>query len=152
MSDEYNGLSKLFDNTPRICEKCQGYYEYMGAGEYKCKECGNIAYDDYGKVRKYIDEHGPSPYHVVKKATGVDGKLVREYSESPCEDKVFDRKCLRCGCRIAGGRLCRTCQEVENRTNGLGDSKFLKNQGAKPENSKNKSGMHFIGERDGRRK
>ena len=37
MDDNYRQLAKIFDNIPRICSKCSGPFEYMGAGEYKCK-------------------------------------------------------------------------------------------------------------------
>ena len=111
MNDSDNPLSKLFDNTPRICEKCSGPFEYRGAGEYRCKNCGFIAYDDYGKVRKFIDEHGPAPYHVVRDATGVDGKRVKEYLTAPetGREVKFDKKCRRCGCRITSGTYCSAC-------------------------------------------
>ena len=153
-NDNYNELSKLFDNTPRICEECSGPYEYQGAGEYKCKNCGHIAYDDYGKVRKFIDEHGPAPYHVVKKATGVNGSLVREYLDSPNTEKTFDRKCQKCGCRIASGRLCSTCQMLEGRDEVF-ESKDIKNYNtdkypkSKREASKG-SGVHFVVDRNER--
>ena len=149
MAGDYNPLSKLLDNTPRICDKCSGSYEYNGAGEYICRNCGNVTYDDYGKVRKFIEEHGPAPYHVVKKATGVNGKLVREYLDTPNTEKKFNLKCRSCGCMISAGVLC---------------SKCLAKQGAKPPITKNepdetvkkspktekRGGVHFVVDRKGR--
>ena len=145
MSRRDNELSKLFDNTPIICEECGGAYEYQGAGEYKCKDCGHVAYDDYGKVRKFIDEHGPAPYHVVKKATGVNGKLVREYLDTPNTEKSFDRKCSKCGCRIASGRLCSACQKMEGRVPSLDDD-FEYGKREEPKEKK-RSGVHFVADR-----
>ena len=42
-------------NRPKTCEKCDGVMVFMGVGEYQCEDCGAIAYDDYGKVRLYIE-------------------------------------------------------------------------------------------------
>lgn len=147
MDDNYNALNKLFDNTPRICPHCNGAYEYLGAGEYKCKNCKDIAYDDYGKVRKFIDEHGPAPYHVVKKATGVNGNLVREYLESPTSERSFDRKCLRCGCRIQAGRLCSTCQMAESRPKEESKSTPISSPKAKKSLRGGDGGVHFVADR-----
>lgn len=150
MDDDLKKLAKLFDETPRICEKCGGVYEYSGAGEYVCKDCGHVAYDDYGKVRKFIDEHGPAPYHVVKKATGVDGKLVREYLDSPKQDNKFARKCLKCGCAIVAGKYCSACEMSNNFTDTSGKgSKYQFSRGSKNGDS---GGMHFFVERNGREK
>ena len=150
MDDNYRQLAKIFDNIPRICSKCSGPFEYMGAGEYKCKNCGNIEYDDYGKVRKFVDEHGPAPYHVVKKATGVNGKLVREYLDTPSSKVSFDRKCSRCGCRIATGRLCSSCQMLEG-VDPLSDTTSVKQNDFSPRRepkSDGKGSMHFVVDRN----
>ena len=149
MDDNYNALSKLFDNTPRICEKCSGGYKYNGAGEYICKNCGNIAYDDYGKVRKFIEDNGPAPYHVVKKATGVDGRLVREYLDTPNSVRKFDLKCQGCGCMIAAGKLCSACATKQDSVPPI--TKSEPKLGSKKNVPKSKSsGIHFVIDRKGK--
>ena len=42
---------------PTICRECGGILVYGGIGEYRCEECGRIEYDDYGKVRNYLEDH-----------------------------------------------------------------------------------------------
>lgn len=149
MSDDYKKLAKLFDNTPRVCEKCNGLYEYDGAGEYVCRKCGNIAYDDYGRVRKYVEENGPAPYHVIKEATGVSGALVREYLDTPNDSARFNQKCRSCGCLISSGTLCTNCMEKANSSFASNNSKPKPEPTTKkssPPKSKG-SGVHFVVDR-----
>ena len=44
-------------DRPTFCTKCGGVMVYKGIGEYECEECGTLEYDDYGKVRNYLEEH-----------------------------------------------------------------------------------------------
>ena len=44
-------------NRPTYCEKCGGVMVFKGVGEYECEKCGALEYDDYGKVRNYIEKH-----------------------------------------------------------------------------------------------
>ena len=63
-------------NRPKTCEKCDGVMVFMGVGEYQCEDCGAIAYDDYGKVRLYIEGHRGATCHqkyVKGRASGGDG-------------------------------------------------------------------------------
>ena len=146
MGDNYNELAKLFDNTPRICEKCGGGFEYNGAGEYVCRNCGSIEYDDYGKVRKFIEENGPAPYHVVKKATGVDGRLVREYLDTPSSARKFDKTCQNCGCKIPAGRLCVSCAAKKDSMPPI--TKSEPKSGSKSSSKvEKKGGVHFVVDR-----
>ncbi len=145
MDENYRQLSKLLDKKPIICEKCSGYYEYNGAGEYVCKQCGNIAYDDYGKVRKFIEENGPAPYHVVKQATGVSGKLVREFLDTPNTEKRFNLTCQGCGCKIAVGKLCSACAAAENLSSA---KEVLEPKVATKKPVSKKGGVHFVVDRN----
>ncbi len=144
MSGKYNGLEKLIDHTPIICPDCGGAYEYEGAGEYKCKNCGRMDYDDYGKVRKYIEDNGPAPYHVVKKATGVDGRLVKSYLNNPSEaTQEFRYKCSRCNCSIKQGTLCSSCKKIVE----AGSSFAKKNKGLHVRSE----AMRFLSDRNNKR-
>lgn len=49
LRDEYH--------IPRACEKCGGVMIFKGVGEYHCEDCGEVAYDDYGKVRQIGRAH-----------------------------------------------------------------------------------------------
>lgn len=44
-------------NRPTYCAECGGVMVFKGVGEYQCEKCGYLDYDDYGKVRNYIEKH-----------------------------------------------------------------------------------------------
>ena len=44
-------------NIPRVCKECGGVMVFKGVGEYRCEDCGVVDYDDYGKVRCYIESN-----------------------------------------------------------------------------------------------
>ena len=51
-----NGMGALdMYHIPRVCTECGGVMIFKGVGEYHCEECGAVDYDDYGKVRGYIE-------------------------------------------------------------------------------------------------
>ena len=118
------GLEKLNQSKPSACDSCGGNMRYNGTGEYVCQKCGNIMYDDYGKVRKFIDEHGDSSILVIERETGVN-KDVLEYLlkdgvlASPPEADL-SKICNRCGYPIESGRYCRSCMlEMANELAGI---------------------------------
>lgn len=79
-----DGMSnvKMADlHIPTICEKCGHQYKYVGLGEYKCEECSNLEYDDYGKVRNYLETHQGANASDVEKATGVKKASIRRLLE-----------------------------------------------------------------------
>ena len=59
------------------CKECGGQLNYRGLGQYECEECKNIEYDDYGKVRAYLEEHPCALQGEVSKATGVPANRIR---------------------------------------------------------------------------
>lgn len=103
-------------HTPRICEKCGGIMVFKGVGEYRCEDCNALAYDDYGKVRVYLEEHRGAKAAEVEAATGVKQKtirlMLRESRLEIAEDSKTFLICEKCGQRIRSGRLCPKC-EVE---------------------------------------
>ena len=58
-------------NRPTICKECEGVMIFKGVGEYKCEKCGFLDYDDYGKVRNYLEKHVGATSAQVAEATGV---------------------------------------------------------------------------------
>lgn len=106
-------------NRPTYCEKCNGVMVFKGVGEYKCEDCGNLAYDDYGKVRNYIEKHSGATSAQVSAATGVSQKSIRdmlreERLEIAANSAVF-LKCELCGASIRFGRFCSKCETVYHR-------------------------------------
>lgn len=71
-----NALENLTFNVPVKCDKCNAMLEYLGCGRYICKECGNEMLDDYGKVRSYLDTHGPTPMPKLMYVTGLSREQI----------------------------------------------------------------------------
>ena len=106
MMDDLEKLLK--ENTPTSCPRCRNKLEYRGEGEYRCKACGHKVYDDYGKIKRYINEHGTAPIVDLSKATGVPQEIIELLIEkgkfSPPEKKkaAKSKTCANCGRIILG--------------------------------------------------
>ena len=61
-------------NAPKKCELCEGHMVFKGIGEYACEDCGVKAYDDYGKVRLYVESHRGANAAEIENQTGVSQK------------------------------------------------------------------------------
>ena len=113
MPDE-NDLVKYNTHIPRTCEKCgKSDPEYQGVGEYKCRDCGFIMYDDYGRVRNYLEAHRGATQSQVANATGVSMEVIRqllreERIEIVSTSNVF-MECEMCKTPIRSGRYCMAC-------------------------------------------
>ncbi len=111
LEDKLRGVRYI---KPDFCEKCRGELEYIGIGEYKCRRCQHTMLDDYGKVRRYMDEKGTASPLEISRDTGVSKdtieRLIREGTLVSAEkDEEGGRKCAGCGKSISEGRYCREC-------------------------------------------
>ena len=111
-------LSQL--NRPTYCEKCGGVMIFKGVGEYKCEECGSLEYDDYGKVRNYIEKNNGATSAQVSAATGVSQKSIRgmlkeKRLEIAANSNSF-LTCESCGEKIRYGRYCNKCETKYHRS------------------------------------
>lgn len=107
-------------NIPRVCEKCGGVMVFKGVGEYQCEDCGELAYDDYGKVRNYIEEHKGATAAQIEEAIGVSQKtirlLLREGRLEVTEDSRMFLHCEICDKSIRSGRFCPECETKMHRS------------------------------------
>lgn len=69
------------NKIPLECEFCGGDIELKSIGVYVCEKCGKENYDDFYKVRNYIETYGPAPALVISKYTGVSRASI-EYFKS----------------------------------------------------------------------
>lgn len=104
---------------PTYCEKCGGVMVFKGVGEYQCEKCNNLDYDDYGKVRNYIEKHPGATSAQASAATGVTQKAIRymlkeERLEIAANSTTF-LKCESCGAKIRSGRFCNKCETTYHR-------------------------------------
>ena len=59
-------------NRPISCKKCNGKLFYMGSGKYRCHPCEEEYYDDFGKVKAFLEENGPCAAAIIAESTGVE--------------------------------------------------------------------------------
>ncbi len=107
-------LSPETYNIPRTCEKCGGVMVFQGLGEYKCEDCGRLDYDDYGKVRAYIEEHKGATAAEIEDAIGISQKtirrLLRDGRLEVAEGSRTFLHCEICDKAIRSGRYCPECE------------------------------------------
>ncbi len=101
-------------NRPTCCSRCGGIMVFVGVGEYHCEDCKNVEYDDYGKVRLYIEQHKGATAAQIENEIGVSQKAIRQMLrdakiEIAAESKIF-MKCEICGINIRSGRYCEVCE------------------------------------------
>ena len=92
---------------------------YKGLGEYQCEDCENLEYDDYGKVRNYIEKFPGASIAQVAEASHVSRKSINEMLrdcrfEITGDSKTF-LKCEVCGKNIRYGRMCPECEKEYHR-------------------------------------
>ena len=101
-------------NRPLTCEKCGGIMIFKGVGEYHCENCRHVEYDDYGKVRLYVEKHRGATSSEVSMQTGVSQKAIRQMLKENrleiTQDSAAFLRCEVCGASIRGGRLCPKCE------------------------------------------
>lgn len=135
----------LISNKKTICKECGGITEYLYSGVYRCKDCGKQAMDNFGKVKAYIEEYGPSPAAIIAEGTGVSMQEIDSFLrtgriEIPEGSKYFI-KCERCSCDIRYGRFCPEC--VRELANGIKKAFLVEDIGERPKKVVGK--MRFLG-------
>lgn len=111
-------LEELY-NIPRVCKKCGGVLVFKGVGEYRCEDCGELDYDDYGKVRMYIEEHRGANAAQIEAAIGVSQRSIRQMLKDGRLEVTKDSrtflKCEICGKAIRSGQYCPECEVTVHR-------------------------------------
>lgn len=101
-------------HRPKVCTVCGGIMVFKGVGEYQCEECKSLDYDDYGKVRLYIEGHKGATASEIEAATGVKQRTIRNMLKEGRLEVTPDSKaflhCEICGKAIRYGRLCQECE------------------------------------------
>lgn len=112
LAEEMLGIDKY--HTPRLCTKCGGVMIFKGVGEYRCEDCNALAYDDYGKVRLYLEKHKGATAIEIETMTGVKQKTIRMMLKEARFELTDESRtflfCEKCGKKIRSGRLCPQCE------------------------------------------
>lgn len=95
------------------CENCGGLLKDAGLGIYICSQCGCESLSEFGKVKKYIEENGPSNAYNISIGTGVSANKIEKFLrqgriEIPEGSDSFI-SCEKCGTDIRYGRYCPAC-------------------------------------------
>jgi len=70
------------NRIPLDCEYCGNKVKLKSIGVYVCEKCGKENYDDFYKVRAYIEKYGPAPAIVISRKTGVPRASIEFFKNS----------------------------------------------------------------------
>ncbi len=140
-------------HVPCTCVECGGVMVFKGVGEYHCEECGSVAYDDYGKVRLYLENNPGANAVAVEAETGVSQKTIRlmlkESKLQIAEGSMAFLHCELCGKNIRSGRMCHECEIQYHRNVEQQQRRVNKMQGYGMDNNLGDSGhRRFMREKD----
>ncbi len=95
------------------CENCGGLLKDAGLGIYVCSQCGHEMLSEFGKVKKYIEDNGPSNAYNISQGTGISVSKIDRYLregriEIPDGSESYI-SCEMCGVDIRYGRYCPVC-------------------------------------------
>lgn len=101
-------------HIPYVCKECGNVMVFKGVGEYQCESCGAVEYDDYGKVRKYLEEHKGATAGEISAETGVHQRtiqrLLRDGRIEVTENSNVFLRCELCSKQIRFGQYCPECE------------------------------------------
>ena len=106
------------DDDNFICPNCDILMRYKHGGLYVCEKCGAEQLNEFGKVKKYLNEHGPTNAIDLAANTGVRRSRIGEFLrlgkvEIPEGSATFIH-CKSCGTAIRFGNYCANCVHTKN--------------------------------------
>lgn len=140
-------INDQYTTAPK-CKKCGTGMVYAYGEIYECPKCGAKEYTDFGKIREYLETHGPQNAVTIADATGVSVKIIQKFLyqgriEIPDGSDSYI-KCQMCGADIRYGRFCPECTSKLNK-----DKQVMVYVGEKPKHKRDHNGkMHTLDERE----
>ena len=106
------------DDDNFVCPNCDILMKYKHGGLFVCEKCGAEQLNDFGKVKKYLNEHGPTNAIELAANTGVRRSRIGEFLrlgkvEIPGGSATFIH-CKSCGTAIRFGNYCANCVHTKN--------------------------------------
>ena len=106
------------DDDNFVCPNCDILMKYKHGGLFVCEKCGAEQLNDFGKVKKYLNEHGPTNAIELAANTGVRRSRIGEFLrlgkvEIPEGSATFIH-CKSCGTAIRFGNYCAYCVHTKN--------------------------------------
>ena len=110
-----NLRAEMEKSRPEYCIKCGTEYKPLGFGKYLCPSCGHLEFDDYGKVRDYLEKNQGMITDMISSATGVKPEfidsLITDGVLRIADEYAAGLACQRCDRPIRQGRFCVDCIE-----------------------------------------
>ena len=103
---------RAIDGILRNCSNCGGELDFRGQGKYICKKCKKVEYDDFGRVRQFIENNQKtgkediSDYNVSLEQIA---NLLREGRIEISNSSNRFIHCIKCGAEIRFGKYCEKC-------------------------------------------
>lgn len=145
-------MQKLIRRNGNFCLKCQVPTKAVRDGVFRCPQCGEEYLSDFGRVRKYLEEMGPSTARQISVATGVspdavamllEGNQIELSEESP----VF-LECEICGVPLKSGKICFNCSAgIDPSTTDKHKRELLDNVGDIPTSVQGTGKIYYMGNR-----
>ncbi|MCR4843274.1 MAG: hypothetical protein K5840_08445 [Eubacterium sp.] len=132
MGDIRDYQKLLRRNRLKQCPDCQVDLIVGREGEYSCPRCQKIYYDDFGKIRNFIEKYPDSSIREIMENTKVPRRTIQAYIDY-CHLEYSGsssgyEKCTQCGAPIRCGRICPQCaakmSEGSYNPYTVGDYKF----------------------------
>ena len=106
------------DDDNFVCPNCDILMKYKHGGLFVCEKCGAEQLNDFGKVKKYLNEHGPTNAIELAANTGVRRSRIGEFLrlgkvEIPEGSATFIH-CKSCGTAMRFGNYCANCVHTKN--------------------------------------
>ena len=75
------GLEEESEKEPYIitCSACSGDMYYKGSGRYCCEKCGKEYLTDFGKIKRYLEENGPTNAIIISNETGISRRTIGNF-------------------------------------------------------------------------
>lgn len=67
------------NKIPLQCEYCGGGLQQSLIGVYQCQRCGREYYDDFKKIRDFLENNGPATAMDISRYTGVSMATIKAY-------------------------------------------------------------------------
>lgn len=105
----------LLDAGIYHCDDCSQPMTYKGSGRYVCENCKKEVLSDFGKIKVYLEENGPSNAIDISEATGVPRREIMGFLRegrvevAPGSESVLF--CAGCGVAIRFGTYCAECEK-----------------------------------------
>ena len=138
----YTQNQLLWQTKYKKCTVCDGAIIAVSDGVYKCSRCNKEYLDDFGKIKKYLNENGKTNIHTIARETGVPMQVIYDFLNN-CKMEINQPstaylKCEICKTEITCGRICPTCGNyfTQKESKTISDKVKISQIGDKPRNFK----------------